>query len=246
MNCPIDFDILCACALGELGAREAEEVRRHTAVCPRCAKAARELESLSVALDALPRVEPGSGVWAGVREAVETPRREPATRPAWIDALFRSYALAGAAAALVLGLVVLRFTGSGPEEPGGQGLAVREMGGTFARHPGTNTACASYLRDMRAVVGEALRCADAGDEACWHGVKARVEAGGLRSRGERCAGPGATGLTPGQRALVGDSVRLVRAISDWPASRLAAEGPALGREIARANLPSRMKKEGAP
>lgn len=246
MNCPYDFDILCACALGELGAREADEVRRHTASCPRCAGAAREFEALSGALRDLPRVEPGGGVWAGVQEAVEVPRREPGARPAWIGALVRPYALAGAAAVLVLGLAVFRLAGGGPKAPVTQGLAVREMGGTFARQPAADAALAWYLRDARALVADALQCAEAGDEACWRGVKVRLEARGLRSRGQQYAAPGPTGLTPGQRALVRDSMRLVRVIRDWPPSRLAAEGPALGREIARANLPSRLKEGMAP
>lgn len=249
MNCPLDFDILLACALGELGASEAEEVRRHTASCPRCARAASEIETLSGALDSLPRMAPGGGVWIGVREAVEALRRKPVARPAWMRAIFRPYALAGAAAALVLGLAILRLTGGGPEARREPELAVEEMGGTFARRSGTpgNTgkALASYLHDARAIAAETLRCAGAGDEACWRGVKARVEGGEMLSRGERLASPGREDLTSGQKALVGDSARLVRTLSEWPASRLAAEGRTLAREIARADLTARLEKEGA-
>jgi hypothetical protein len=245
MNCPLDFDILLACALGELGASEAEEVRRHTASCPRCARAAGEIEALSCALAAIPRVAPGGGVWIGVQEAVEELRRKPVACPAWMRVLFRPYALAGAAAALVLGLVILRLTGGGPEARREPGLAVKEMVGTFARRPATGKALASYLHDAREIAAETLRCAASGDEACWRGVKARVKGGEMLSRGERLASPGRGDLTAGQKALVGDSARLVRALSEWPPSRLVAEGRTLAREIARADLTARLEKEGA-
>ncbi|MEI6634695.1 MAG: zf-HC2 domain-containing protein [Chlamydiota bacterium] len=249
MNCPLDFDILLALALGELGASEAEEVRRHTASCPRCARASGKIEMLSGALDSLPRAEPDDGVWIGVREAVEALRRKPVAHPAWMRDLFMPYTLAGAAAALVLGLVILRLTGGGTETRREPELAVEEMGGTFARRSGTpgnmGKALASYFHDARAIAAETLRCAAAGDEACWRGVKMRAEGGDMLSRGERLASPGRGGLTAGQKALVGDSARLVRALSEWPPSRLAAEGRTLAREIARADLTARLEKEGA-
>lgn len=238
MDCPIDFDILCACALGELGAGEAEEVRRHLASCPRCARAAGAIERISGGLAGLPRVSPGTRVWDGVREAVEEVGIGADTRRAWLRLLFRPYALAGAAAVLVAGVALLRFTGGGGRtEPG---LAVHEMGGTFTRRPISGTD--AFLREARTVVADSLRCAEAGDVECWRGLKARVEGTSLRARGERCAAGDA--LAPGERALIGDSMRLVRVIGDWPASRLAAEGRTLAREIARDNLPARLEKEG--
>lgn len=239
MDCPIDFDILCACALGELGAAEAEEVRRHLASCPRCARAAGAIERISGGLAGLPRLSPGARVWDGVREAVEE-RVSGADAPrAWLRLLFRPYALAGAAAVLVAGVALLRFAGGGGGRTG-PGLAVHEMGGRFTRRPASGAD--AFLREARAVVADSLRCAEAGDLECWRGLKARVEGTRLRARGDRCAADDA--LSPAERALIGDSMRFVRMIGDWPASRLAAEGRTLAREIARENLPERLEKEG--
>ena len=238
MNCPLDFDILLSCALGELAEGEAEEVRRHTAGCPRCRRAAGKAEELCAALRALPRAEPGARVWAGVREAAEASRGSAAS-PDRAGRFFSHRLLAGAAAACLVCIAVLRFAFGPGAARRDAGLAVEEMGGTFARGGDVEP----FLRDLRAVVAETLRCAEAGDEACWLGVKRRVETRRLLSRAERLSS--AENLAAGRRALAADAARLARAIDEWPPSRLAAEGRMLGREIKRADLPGRLEKEGA-
>lgn len=244
MSCPLDFDILISRALGELGAREAEEVGRHLAACPSCMRAAAEAEAVCVALRKLPRAEPGPGVWTGVRAAAEESRRGM-VRTSWEGLFLRPYALAGAATALAVLFAVLRFTPGTMRGWRDAGLAVEEMGGTFARRsiqPGDGAA-GSYFRELRAVVSETLRCAQEADEACWRGVKARVEGGRFLSRAERLSSAGS--LTPAQRALAADAARLAWVIDAWPVPRLAAEGRLLAREIRRADLPGRLDKEGA-
>lgn len=238
MNCPLDFDILLSCALGELAEDEAEEVRRHAAACPRCGRAAGKVEELCAALRALPRAEPDARVWAGIREAAEA-SRGGAARPDRAGRFFRPYLWAGAAAACLVCVAVLRFAFGPVAARRDAGLAVEEMGGTFARGGDAGL----FFRDLRAIVADTLRCAEAGDEACWLGVKRRVGERRLLSRAERLFS--ANDLAAGQRALAADAVRLARVIDEWPTSRLAAGGRMLGREIKRADLPGRLEKEGA-
>jgi Anti-sigma-K factor rskA/Putative zinc-finger len=67
-GCPTHGDLVGGYVLGALDPAEAEEMRRHLATCPRCAREERELAGLPALLD---RVTPGPAPPA-LRPAVET------------------------------------------------------------------------------------------------------------------------------------------------------------------------------
>ncbi len=163
MNCPLDFDILLSCALGELAEGEAEGGSPPHGWVSALQTGRRQGRGTLRGAPGPSARGTGRGVWAGVREAAEASRGSAAS-PDRQAASSSPRLLAGAAAAV--SIAVLRFAFSPGAARRDAGLAVEEMGGTFARGD-----VEPFLRDLRAVVAETLRCAEAGDEACWLGVE---------------------------------------------------------------------------
>lgn len=96
-------DTLSALADGALTAAQADAARHHVARCPRCAMQLAELRRLSEAFDALPPTPLGFDLGARL-EARLPPRRQPAAPRPWWRGWPSLLPLAGATAALVLGL----------------------------------------------------------------------------------------------------------------------------------------------
>ncbi|KAA3653317.1 MAG: zf-HC2 domain-containing protein [Proteobacteria bacterium] len=100
--CP-DHEALSALADGVLLASAEEGVRTHVARCPACAARLVELQALSEALRGLPRESLGFDLGARIESRLPA-RAQPTPQRRWRLGWRSLVPLAGAAAALVLGL----------------------------------------------------------------------------------------------------------------------------------------------
>ncbi|MEJ2745060.1 MAG: zf-HC2 domain-containing protein, partial [bacterium] len=80
MKCTLDYDKILAYRLGELSGTGAEEVERHIASCPGCARELKAMDGILGGLAGLPRLEPDTARWVELRGAIEHKRRPGVVR----------------------------------------------------------------------------------------------------------------------------------------------------------------------
>ena len=255
MKCTLDYDKMLAYCLGELTGREADEVGRHIASCPRCTREVTAMDALSRDLTALPRMEPGAERWGELSDALEREQQAGAIRLlASLVHNLRKPAVAAGAFLMLLCALVFHLSARRETIPVHTETAVEEMGSTIAHtRPADqifSEAMDSYLNDARVFVSELSGCAASGDAGCWRGLKDKIIRNDMLYRAiylhEQLSGVprgSRAGLDESQ-ALIDDSNSIFRAISERSPERLVSEGSALEKEVTRMDLLSRLRKGG--
>lgn len=250
MKCALDYDKILAYRLGELEGTEAEEVERHIASCPLCARELTATDGILRGLAELPRMAPDAAGWAELRNIIEHKRQ-----PGLIQLLYalahglRKPAVAGGALLLVCAIGGYLFIKREPV-PARTGIAVEEMGSTIAHtRPGDRgfgDALDSYLDDSQALVARISRCAASADAGCWKDLAMKIADGDMLYRGiwlsERLSRPSGASRPESikARALIDDSLGIFRAISEQSPERLLSTGSAMGEELTRMDLLNRL------
>lgn len=255
MKCILNYDKILAYRLGELTDREADEVSRHIASCTRCTRELAAMDSISRGLSALPRMEPGAERWSELLTALEGERQAGAIPLlASLVHILRKPAVAAGAFLLLICALVFHLSTRREPVPAHTETAIEEMGSTFAhRRPGDQEfmdALSAYLSDARIIVSGLQACAAAGDAGCWSSLKEKVIEGDMLYRaiylreGLSDASRGSRAGIDESQTLIDDSSSIFRAISERSPERLASEGGALGKEITRMDLFSRLRHGG--
>lgn len=224
MNCHPCFDKILSYALGETEGGEREEVRRHLDSCASCGRELRSFETLSAGLSSLPRVEPGAELWERVETAAREEEAFRAGSTVWLFRLLARPAVA-AAALLVAGLFIF-FAWHGPrKQVPDEAVGVAEMGSKIAHADLASrelrAALDAYLDDVRSVISESAECAAFRDAGRWRKLKEKIAKRDmvyrglmLRARLSEMKGSGEEEGRAGDLAIIEDSVRLMRWISE--------------------------------
>ncbi len=254
MKCTLDYDKILAYRLGELSGREAEEVERHIASCPRCARELTATDGILRGFIELPRMEPDAARWVGLHGAIERERRPAVIRLLSTLAYSLKRPVVAAAALLVICALGGYLFTRRESVPARTEVAIEEMGSTIAHtRPGDrgfSDALDSYLDDSLALVAVASRCAASADAGCWRELTLKIAESDMLYRGiwlsERLSRPSEASHAESVkiRALIDDSLGIFRAISGQSPERLIGTGNAMGDKITRMDLLNRLRERG--
>jgi hypothetical protein len=263
MKCTLDCDRIIAYRLGELSGREADDVGRHIAGCPRCSQELAAMDAICRGLSELPRIEPGTERWGELSHALDRERQARETAIlGFLARVLRRPAVAAGAFLLLLCALIVHLSTRRESIPAHTDTGIEEMGSKIAHarpgEPGFSNAMDSYISDARTIIAEIPACAASSNAGCWSGLREDIlerdmlyRAIYLReqlSSASRAMPGGGMPQRAGAdelRTLIDDLSGIFRAISERSPESLTREGGVLENEMKRMDLINRLVKGGS-